>query len=170
MRKVMIFILLLCLALTISVYAKPKPVNKLLGVKLGDTAAQVKKVLGKPADEGSTFGGSISKGEYGIDYERPGADRYGIVIDLNDGKVVIISVIDPSYKANVQGVKVGTDAKTVRKIFGEPDVKKTNEYTNPYISNTPIVQWKYYKYNLGFDIADGKVDSIYVYDYSVTGR
>ena len=68
MKKVIVFILLLCLVLTIFAYAKPMPVNKLLGVKLGDTAEQVKKVLGKSDDEGS-----IMKGEYGIQYQRPGS-------------------------------------------------------------------------------------------------
>jgi hypothetical protein len=40
--------LLLCLALTISAYAKLKPVNELCGVKLGSTPDEVKEVLGEP--------------------------------------------------------------------------------------------------------------------------
>jgi len=148
-KKVLLLILLICLALTISTYAKPKPVNELVGIKLGDNIDQIKTVLGEPSMVTSKM----------LIYDTKGK-RSGIIILISkEQRVIYVDVCDPSYKINLQGVSIGTDAKTVNKIFGQPDGKFPSTLDKSWFI------WEYFPYKTAFTIKAGKVYSIAVGDF-----
>jgi hypothetical protein len=147
MKKFPILVLVFCVALTLSVYAKPKPVNSLIGIKLGDPSGQVMKVLGNKA--------FAYKSVITLD-TRKVINAVTVILDDNN-KVETIMVQAPAYIINIQGVKFGAGPADVRKVFGEPDIK-TDKWG--------IVTWEYFKYNLLFSFEDDACNGVTVHDYS----